>query len=96
MYVCIYVCTFSRTPLPYSLIAHDATLPLTRILSSPQIRPRERDVVFSSIKDFKVLHHLPNIYHTTEYGVTNDAAPRYDYYKDVYQKRMDQIKVSAG
>jgi len=49
-----------------------------------EIRPRERDVVFSSLTRFKVLHHLPQIYHMSRFGVQTDPPVRYDYYDDVY------------
>ena len=52
-----------------------------------EVQPRERDVEFSSLRSFKVLHHLPQIYHISRYGAQEapvDAEPRYDYFSDVY------------
>ena len=49
-----------------------------------EVRPRERDVVFSSLKTFKILHNLPQIYHLNSFGFEVDATPRYDYWSDVY------------
>ncbi len=61
-----------------------------------EIRPRERDVVFSSIKKFTLLHHLPRIYHMTRFDVKTDAASRYDYFEDVYGKAEGDIKLGIA
>jgi len=52
-----------------------------------EVKPRERDVEFSSLRTFKVLHHLPKVYHISRFGDEGapvDAEPRYDYWSDVY------------
>lgn len=61
-----------------------------------EIVPRERDVVFSSLKFFTILHHLPRIYHTTGFGVQNDASKRYDYFQDVYGKPEAQVPLATA
>ena len=61
-----------------------------------EIKPRERDVVFSSLKMFKILHHLPRIYHTTEFGVQNDPPVRYDYFQDVYGKGGEELPLGTS
>jgi len=55
-----------------------------------EVRPRERDVEFSSLRSFKVLHHLPQVYHLSRFeeGTAVDAEPRYDYWSDVYGPYM--------
>ena len=55
-----------------------------------EVHPRERDVEFSSLRSFKVLHHLPKVYHISrfEHGAPVDAEPRYDYWSDVYGPYM--------
>jgi len=66
-----------------------------RVHFHDEIRPRERDVVFSTIAKFTLLHHLPRIYHTTRFeGAPHTDPPvRYDYYKDVYGKREEEIRL---
>ena len=84
----------TNTRRPRATIMHHVRGWKFRCHFHDEIRPRERDVVFSSIRDFKVLHHLPLIYHTTEFGVCNDPPVRYDYYQDVYvtRKKKSQIR----
>ena len=55
-----------------------------------EIKPRERDVVFSSLKKFRVMHELPRIFHTTPFGHITDPPKRYDYFEDVYGKEHTQ------
>jgi hypothetical protein len=61
-----------------------------------EIKPRERDVVFSSIKMFTILKHLPRIYHTSDFGVQNDPPKRYDYFKDVYGKSEEDVPLGTA
>lgn len=37
------------------------------------------------MKAFKILHHLPQVYHLSFFGGQADAQPRYDYWSDVYE-----------
>ena len=60
-----------------------------------EIRPRERDVVFSTLAKFTILHHLPRIYHTTRYELKTDPPVAYNYYKDVYGKEESEIKLGV-
>lgn len=39
---------------------------------------------FSTLKSFKILHHLPLVYDQTRFGVPLEADTRYNYWKDVY------------
>ena len=55
-----------------------------------EIKPRERDLVFTNIKSFRVLHELPRIYHSTPFGQQTDPPKRYDYFEDVYGKEHTQ------
>jgi hypothetical protein len=55
-----------------------------------EIKPRERDLVFTNIKRFRVLHELPRIYHSTPFGQETDPPKRYDYFEDVYGKEHTQ------
>ena len=49
-----------------------------------ELVPRERELDFSSVKAFTVLHHLPCIYALSGFGVEVDAPRSYDYYADTY------------
>lgn len=60
-----------------------------------EVRPRERDVVFSTTK-FTLLPHLPRIYHTTRFQCATDPPVRYDYYQDVYGKREEEIRLGVS
>ena len=61
-----------------------------------EIRPRERDVVFSSLTRFKVLNHLPQIYHMSRFGVQTDPPVRYNYYNDVYGTSRGEPKLGIA
>ena len=41
---------------------------------------------FSTLKYFKVLHHLPLVYDQTRFGIPLEAETRYNYWKDVYNE----------
>ena len=49
-----------------------------------QLVPRERELDFSSVTAFTILHHLPRIYELSGFGVKMDAPRSYDYYADTY------------
>ena len=49
-----------------------------------EVQPRERYVDFSTLKNFKVLHHLPLVYDQTRFQIPLEADTRYNYWEDVY------------
>lgn len=49
-----------------------------------EVHPRERFVDFSTLKSFKVLHHLPLVYDMTRFDVPTEADVRYNYWNDVF------------
>lgn len=57
---------------------------LYRVRYQDQLQPRDCNLDFSSIRRFRILHHLPQIYHLTKFGVQSEASKRYDYYFDTY------------
>jgi hypothetical protein len=55
-----------------------------RVRFHNEVTPRDRDIDFSTITEFRVLHHKPLIYDLSRFGYTMDQPPVYDYYKDTY------------
>ena len=78
----LFVITASRRPR--ASIMHHVRGWKYRVHWHDEIKPRERDVVFSSIKSFRVLHELPRVYHTTPFGQQTDPPKRYNYASDLY------------
>ncbi|CAE7812618.1 unnamed protein product, partial [Symbiodinium microadriaticum] len=50
-----------------------------------EVRPRERNVDFSMLKHFKVLHHLPRVYDLSRFCIRTDHPDQYDYYSDTFR-----------
>ena len=88
------VITASRRPRA-SIIRHVRNWKF-RVHWHDEIKPRERDVVFSSLKSFKLLKHLPRIYHSSGFGVQNDPPVTYDYFQDVYGKPEAQVPLATS
>lgn len=62
-----------------------------------EVKPRDRDIIFSSILMFRVLHHLPQIYHLSRFGIESDTEPRYDYFADVYGTgKLPKLGIAGG
>lgn len=62
-----------------------------------QVKPRERDVIFSSLAFFKVLHHLPQVYHISRSGFESDTEARYVYFADVYGAgKLPKLGIAGG
>jgi hypothetical protein len=80
----LFVITNSRRPR--ASIMHHVRGWKYRVHWHDEIKPRERDLVFTNIKSFRVLHELPRVYHSTPFGQQTDPPKRYDYYEDVYGK----------
>lgn len=47
------------------------------------------------IKNFKVLHSLPLVYHLTSFGIETDSPIVYDYHDDVYGC-MTKLRIAGG
>ena len=62
-----------------------------------EVKPRDRDVIFSSLLMFRVLHHLPQIYVLSRFGIEADTEPRYDYFADVYGAgKLPKLGIAGG
>jgi hypothetical protein len=89
----LFVVTMNRRPRA-SIMYHERGWKY-KVHWHDEIKPRERSVVFSSIKKFKVLSHLPKIYFSNALlpEIQNDPPKRYDYFKDVYGHDVDEPKL---
>lgn len=45
---------------------------------------RHIQIDFSTLRSFKILHHLPLVYDQTRFDIPLEADPRYSYWEDVY------------
>ena len=48
------------------------------------VNPKERELDFSIMKRFTVLHHKPQCYDLCRFGIKMDADPKYEYFTDNY------------
>jgi len=48
------------------------------------IHPKEREIDFSIMKKFTVLHRLPQCYDLCRFGIQMDTDPKYEYFQDNY------------
>ena len=46
-----------------------------------ELHPRNREIDFSSIKNFRILHHLPQVYDLDRFGIQTAPPKVYDYFE---------------
>lgn len=61
------------------------------------VKPKERELDFSIMKRFTVLHHKPQCYDLCRFGIGMDPDPKYDYFVDNYGPGvMPKLGVAIG